>query len=273
MQRFGLHMAAQSLVLACCGLALPTQALAQGPSQAQASQPKPAVRSAAIETSGAAYVTSLPSGADLWVDGTHLGRTPMLVSALFRGRHTMTLAKSGWATQDIAFRIVPNSVALQNHYLVRIKGDSAPREGNVLFHAPSGATVSVDAIGMNDLKNAHALLAGHHVVRVQQGKKSFSRDFDVIPDMTTDLLLRDIPAARMPSVVAQVSAFIPSGSITIQHTKIVLRYRGHIAVGHLGDTTMRVDTQMISVDPAPILLDGKLYLPVDIITMLTGAAP
>jgi len=222
------------------------------------------------EASGSAYVTSLPSGADLWVDGVHVGSTPMLLGALYRGRHTLTLAKSGWATQDVTFRVVPNTVALQNHYLIRLKSAGPGRDGAAMFHCVAGARIRVDGVEVSDPTHVQVLRAGQHVVSVQQGNSQFRRDFDIVPEMTTDVILRDVPAARIPSVVAAVSSEIPSSDITIQHLKVIVRYRGHIAVGHLGDPNMRIDTQTVQVDPAPVLLDGQLYLPVDVISMLTG---
>ena len=224
------------------------------------------------EPSGSIYVTSLPSGADLWIDGVHLGRTPMLLGALYGGRHTMTLAKSGWVAHDTTFRIVPNTIALRNYSLTRLKTVNPNAEGSVVFHNVAQARVLIDGVAVADLTQPHGLIAGRHVIEVEAGTTRFQREFEVFPDMTTDLVLRDAPLARAPSVVAAVDSVIPLSAITVQHTKIIIRYRGHIAVGHLGDTTIRIDKQLIHIDPAPIMLGGRLYLPVDVIAVFTTPA-
>jgi hypothetical protein len=248
-----------------------TASAAASPSPAPAVSAQPAPQPPALnEASGATYVTSLPAGADVWVDGAHVGLTPILVGALYRGRHTLTLAKSGWITQDIAFRVVPNTVVPQQFFLTRLKSAGAPHDGTVMFHTPPNAKIRVDGIDIPDLSRPMNLSAGIHDVAVDQGAGKYRRQFTVLPETTTDLLLRDVPAARMPSVVAPVDSQIPNDAISIEHTKIVIRYRGHLAVGHLGDSALRLDAQTVQIDPAPVLLGGRLYLPIDVISTLAG---
>jgi len=242
--------------------------VAASASPVPASSPVPG----ANEVSGSLYVTSLPSGADLWVDGVHMGQTPMLVGALYRGRHTLTLVKSGWATQDAAFRVAPDSVAMQNRYLVRLGSAGPGRDGAALFHLSPGTKIRVDGIAPPSTAEPLPLRAGTHEVEVELNALRYRREFTILPEMTTEVLLRDAPTARMPSVVAPVDSQIPAASITVQRTKFIIRYHEHLAVGHLGDPNIRVDAQSIRIEPAPVLLDGKLYLPVDIITLLTGTS-
>lgn len=40
---------------------------------------------------------SVPSGADVYVDGEHLGQTPIRGAMLSKATHRVTLRKSGWA--------------------------------------------------------------------------------------------------------------------------------------------------------------------------------
>ncbi len=50
---------------------------------------------AAVPT-GSLYVTTLPTGADVWIDGTYVGRSPLVLGGLAGGRHTVGLTKTGW---------------------------------------------------------------------------------------------------------------------------------------------------------------------------------
>jgi hypothetical protein len=45
---------------------------------------------------GGAFVTTLPLGADIWVDGAYVGRTPAFVDLLSVGKHTIVVTRTGW---------------------------------------------------------------------------------------------------------------------------------------------------------------------------------
>ena len=63
--------------------------------------------SAIAETAtGGTYVTTLPTGADVWFDGTYVGRSPVVVDGLTEGRHALSILKAGWQPQDGTVTIV-----------------------------------------------------------------------------------------------------------------------------------------------------------------------
>src|SRR5260370_37931827 len=55
---------------------------------------------AAAPSAGGGYVATVPSGADVWIDGTYCGRSPVLLDALAEGRHMLTPTKAGWNVQE-----------------------------------------------------------------------------------------------------------------------------------------------------------------------------
>src|SRR5665213_2587339 len=60
---------------------------------------------AAVPT-GSLYVTTLPSGADVWIDGTYAGRSPLVLGGLVAGRHTVGLTKTGWDPLQLEVSVV-----------------------------------------------------------------------------------------------------------------------------------------------------------------------
>src|SRR5215469_4113776 len=48
---------------------------------------------------GGAFITTLPLGADIWVDGAYVGRTPAFVDLLAAGKHTIVVTRTGWEAQ------------------------------------------------------------------------------------------------------------------------------------------------------------------------------
>src|SRR5271166_3487146 len=61
----------------------------------------PAAAPALENATGGIYITTLPAGADIWIDGTYVGHSPAVVDALPRGHHTITVTKTGWEVKEL----------------------------------------------------------------------------------------------------------------------------------------------------------------------------
>ena len=68
---------------------------------------------AAVPT-GSLYVTTLPTGADVWIDGTYVGRSPLVLGALVPGRHTLGLTKTGWDPLQLDVSVVAAQTTLSS---------------------------------------------------------------------------------------------------------------------------------------------------------------
>src|ERR1700731_1864019 len=84
---------------------------------AGAADPRPAP-AATLAPHGGAYITSLPSAAEVWMDGTYLGRTPAFVDDLLPGHHALTVSRAGWNVQTAGVDVnvgqtTPISLVLQ----------------------------------------------------------------------------------------------------------------------------------------------------------------
>jgi hypothetical protein len=233
---------------------------------------------ASAETpSGAVYVTTLPTGADIWVDGTYVGRAPMLVDALVPGHHALTIARTGWVVQEVDVSVPLGGVALSTTHLVAgPRAFSGSATGSiVLRQVPAGASLQLDGANLDPQTGKPVVLAaGSHHIAVVTPKGRSTRTFTVLPDTSTELVLRADPSASesRSAVVAPADDYVGADAYTIEGQKIVVRSNGHLVVAHFGDTAVRYDGSSVSYDSAPTSIAGKLYLPLALLEKLSDDA-
>ena len=87
---------------------------------------------AAVPT-GSLYVTTLPSGADVWIDGTYVGRSPLVLDALGVGRHTIGLTRSGWTSRQLDVTIVGSRTTFSSIQLDMRQGSARPLPGAIVI--------------------------------------------------------------------------------------------------------------------------------------------
>jgi hypothetical protein len=232
----------------------------------------PAVARAEIP-SGGAYITTLPGSAEIWIDGTYVGRSPVFIDALPRGKHSVTITKTGWLVREIEVDVVAGKVSLAS-----VKLDPGPRalagkaSGTLALRGvPSGAKVELDGLPFGgDLQQPIRLGAGTHRVTIATPRGKTTRTFGVLPEMVTQVVVQQLPAdVARSSVVAPVDEYLPAGSYALQGKKIVVRYGGHVVVARLGEMTVRFDGAAIAYDGAPETIGRKLYLPLELLERLT----
>ena len=231
-----------------------------------------ATPAAADQPAGSIYVTTLPAGADVWIDGTYVGRSPALAGALAPGKHSVTLTKTGWSVRVLEVEVEAGATALSSVELA----PKAPRAGAasetgsyVLRGVPKGATVSIDGLAVGDGARTGALPAGTHrvVLIVPRGRTTVA--FEIVPGTTTEVVLHEPPeAASRSAVVAPASDYLPPGVCAVEGKKIVVRYSGHVVVAHFGENGVRFDGTPVSYAGAPESIGGKLYLPLELLERL-----
>lgn len=220
---------------------------------------------------GGIYLTTLPANADVWVDGTYVGRSPVFVDALKRGRHSVTITKSGWIVREMEIDVAPGRVALSSIELSAVARRSpvGSRGRFLLRGAPEHAKVAVDGLLLGNLDKPVELVSGEHRVTVQTARGKTTRSFTILPEMTTQIVLQHLPAdLARSSVVAPVDEYLPKSAYSVLGKKIVVRYEGHVVVAHLGETTVRYDGAATAYDGAPETIGRKLYLPLELLEKL-----
>ena len=231
-----------------------------------------AAAASAESPTGAVYVTTLPSGAEIWVDGTYLGRTPLLVDGLAVGHHAVSITKTGWAVRDVDVTISAAEIALSSTRLTA--GGRVPSgiSGSASIHGlPPGTALALDGQPFSGNPGRSVSLApGTHHVSMTTARGRTTRSFIVLPETNTEVVLREARANdASAAVVAPAEDYLPTDAFSVTGKKIVVRYGGHVVFAHVGDSTVRFDGTSASFDTAPQIVAGKLFLPLRLLEQLT----
>jgi len=223
--------------------------------------------------SGALYVTTLPAGADIWVDRTYVGRAPVLVDALGPGRHAVTITKTGWVVQEVDVTVAAGAVTMSSiHLAAGPRAFAVDAGGSLIVRSfPPGAELTIDGlrVAAGAGKNI-PLPAGAHRLGLKTKRGTTTRTITIVPATTTDVVLSE-PAGDAPAaVVAPADDYVPAEDVSIEGKKVVVRYAGHVVVAYFGDPHVRIDGASVVYDGAPQSIGGKLYLPLALLEKLTA---
>ena len=221
---------------------------------------------------GGAYITTLPSGADVWFDGTYVGHSPLVVDALATGRHGLTLTKAGWNTVETEIVVTGGTVATSSTRLVPGRGGISNEPGTLVVRGvPSGAKISVDGAPSTASKEPRALAAGPHQVALDAAGARTTRTFTIYPGTTTDLVFgNSAHVQRGSAVVAPAEDYLPTDAFVVSGNRIVVHYLKHVIVAHFGEAHVLLDGSVVVFDSAPVSIGGKLYLPLSLLEKVTG---
>ena len=222
--------------------------------------------------SGRVYVTTLPSGADIWVDGTYVGRAPVLVDALFAGKHAISVTKSGWIVREAVVDVPAGGVAMSSVRLAPGAHGGPGGTGSILVRAmPAGATLALDGAALaNPLGSTVAVSAGPHRLTLTTPRGPMTRGIDVYPDTVSAIVLQAVPSAGTSAVSAPAEDYLPTDDFSVNGDRVVIRYGGHVVVARVGDPSFRVDGTPTAYGSAPDVVAGRLYLPLPLLERLTG---
>jgi hypothetical protein len=223
-------------------------------------------------SAGGVYVATLPSGADVWIDGLYVGRSPLLVDALFAGRHTVTLTRAGWNVSDLELNVSAGSVTFETIGLTKSPKIRLGNRGTLTIRGtPQGAALMVDGVPLRgDPAVPTPLDAGPHHLTITAEGASVDRRFTVYPDTTTIVLGREqVQDPVRSTVVAPADTYLPDGTYSVDGNRIGITYRGRHVSGRLGESTFRVDGVEMTYDVAPLVINKRLYLPLRLLIELT----
>ena len=235
-----------------------------------------AAPAAQMPAHGGAFVTTLPLGADVWVDGAFVGSTPAFVDLLSAGKHTIVVTRTGWAAQSATVDIVIGQVVPVSLVLLRATTGAATGRGFGALDvrgSPAGAAVYVDGtkIGVIPAK-ADKVAAGYHIVSVV-GKpdERSTRDVNVYPDTTTTVSITAGQAGGPAGdILEPVSLYIPAEDVAVSGTAVTIKVHGSELHCALGSRTYTLNGKEGLLPMAPTMLDGKLYLPQSLLQHIAG---
>ncbi len=230
-------------------------------------------RAVASAPSGGVYISTLPADADVWIDGTYVGRSPVVAEGLESGRHTLTVTKAGWTSQELPIDVPADSLAMTG---VRLTSNGTKTTGStgifVIRKIPAGAQVAID--GRPAVADPHGVVlpAGLHRLTMTFARgPAFAENIVIYPDTATALALLDAaPVSEHAAVIAQASDFLPDGSYNVSGGRFTVHYGGHDVIGTIGVAAMRFDGVTVAYDSVPAIIGGRLYLPLAFLEKLTG---
>ena len=196
----------------------------------------------------------------MWLDGTYVGHSPVVVDALAAGAHHLTLTRTGWTTEDLAIAIAAAATQTTSVVLVR-DGKTSEGLGTIAIHSADRlGPITIDGLPATLAKDGTvAASAGIHdlTIAAPQGKQTRT---EVV--LGSDTVLRSV-------VIAPADDYLPASAWHLDGTRLVLHYGGHDVTARLGATTYTIDGRATSYDSPPTLIRNRIYLPLELLTMLT----
>jgi hypothetical protein len=223
---------------------------------------------AALMPFGGLYITSLPTGADVWIDGSYIGRTPVLIDGLRVGKHTVTVTKAGWKVEEFDEEVAEGVTTPSTIQLTWAKPIAA--HGTLALHGlDAQAKVSIDHDRWLPLQPRLELPSGLHHISVRESQTGFERDVRIYPDQTTHVLFT-APVETHSAMVAPLADYMPASAAKVRDGRLVVRWGGHTVVGRLGDGKFLVDGRDVVYDAPAGMVSGRLYLPLELLLSITG---
>lgn len=229
---------------------------------------------------GGLYVTSLPSGAAVWMDGSYLGSTPLLADAVDSGRHTITLIHGGWSPQTAYADVTAGHIATVSLVLAQSAGMRPPGargKGWLVVRSSAGSKVQLDGVTFPAGNDAQPVDAGDHILSLS--KPGALREMHVVhvyPQVTT--VINAAAAAATTSagqgdddMLVLLDQYVPANSYTMSGDVITVHLRGVELECSIGSKTYMLNGRPVTLALAPALVGKRAYLPLSLLKRISGA--
>ena len=255
-----------------------------GEADVQSATPTSPAPSATLPPHGGAYITTLPAGAEVWLDGSYLGRTPAFVDDLLPGRHALTVSRSGWNVATASFDVSVGQAATVSLVLSRIAADASNgavgSPGTLDVRGTSGDAVYIDGASAGALPlERKELKSGFHIVTVV-GKQTgrVTRVVQVFPD-TASVISVAAPAngstesAQADDVLAPLASYVPDASVVVSGNAVDIHAHRLELQCTIGSRDYVMNGKPGSLPIAAALVAGKIYLPLSLLQRISAAKP
>ncbi len=248
------------------------------------SSPTPAA-AATLAPHGGAFITTLPSGAEVWLDGGYLGRTPAYVDDLLPGHHALTVSRAGWNVATAGFDVSVGQATAVSLVLSRVaqgrgSDEAAAAPGSLDVRGTPGDEVYIDGMSAGTLPlEDKQIKGGVHIVTVigkQTGR--VTRVVEVFPD-TVSVISVVAPQnesgleAPADDVLAPLSSYIPDASVNVSGEAVDIHAHGLEMQCTIGSRDYVMNGKVGSFSIAPALVSGKVYLPLSLLQRISAAKP
>ncbi len=233
---------------------------------------------AAASGHGSVYVTTLPPGATVWLDGQYIGETPLFVDGLESGHHVILLTRSGWQPQSTAAEITVGRVTTVSAVLNQnagLRSPASPAKGTLRIRDSNGAKVSIDGTVLTTSDDALPLPAGDHILVVIRGNQRTASSFRIYPETTTTISLTpQSPNTGQSSaneeMLAALQDYVPLSDFVVNGDDITIHFKGVELECAVGSLTYTMNGRPGTLNVAPAMVGDKPFLPVSLLNRLAG---
>jgi hypothetical protein len=232
---------------------------------------------------GSAYVTSLPVGSEIWVDGVYAGHAPVFVDLLVPGPHSITVSRAGWSPKRASFSVAAGQIITVS---VALDRPSGPAKLSTLGHergalairgVPPGAVVTVDGIRIPAASAPpKPIAAGRHLVVVKpKNGNQIVHLVTVYPGTVTVAMFSNtqsvaVDAVAQEDVLAPLDKYVPPQNYSTAGNEVVIHYRGVEVECTIGSRTYALNGRSAMLAVPPTLVHGKVYLPLSLLQKITS---
>jgi len=134
-----------------------------------------------VEQTGAISVSSTPSGANIYLDGSYKGTTPKTISGVSVGSHTIKITKSGYEDYTKQVTVIAGETTPVNAYLDEQTGAIS------VSSTPSGANIYLDGSNKGTTpKTISGVSVGSHTIKITESRyKDYTKQVTVTAGETT----------------------------------------------------------------------------------------
>jgi hypothetical protein len=214
----------------------------------------------APDQTGSLSLISYPSGADVFIDGSYRGVTPVTLSGLTTGSHTIIISQSGYTDYSTTTTVYAEQTRTVSVTLISSNPAPAYTGSITITSFPSGADVYIDGSSYRGITPVifSGLTTGSHTIRISySGYNDYSTTATVYAGQTTKVTgsLNPIipvpttsPAAAVPTatIPQTTGSFDPSGLIILLIIGVLVVVGGY--VGYYGIMKYNAEKTPLSAD-------------------------
>jgi hypothetical protein len=214
----------------------------------------------APDQTGSLSLISYPSGADVFIDGSYRGVTPVTLSGLTTGSHTIIISQSGYTDYSTTATVYAEQTRTVSVTLISSNPAPAYTGSITITSFPSGADVYIDGSSYRGITPVifSGLTTGSHTIRISySGYNDYSTTATVYAGQTTKVTgsLNPIipvpttsPAAAVPTatIPQTTGSFDPSGLIILLIIGVLVVVGGY--VGYYGIMKYNAEKTPLSAD-------------------------
>ena len=165
-------------------------------------------------SSGTIYVSSIPAGASVNLDGSDKGTTPATIGQVKAGSHTLKLSLAGYKDKTLTVPVEAGKTTTVTAPLELSGSSPSAGYGNITIRsAPAGANVYLDGqkAGMTPIMLQGVAAGTHNLLLTMQGYSDVSQTVEVAAGSEKEILIdlgKKAPGFALPVSLAALAAIV-----------------------------------------------------------------